>query len=299
MKRITGLFIVLIFVVVPLSIMMTGCGGAEPKEDPNLSFTLNESETGYNVRGKSDVKTTVTEITIPAEYEGKPVIAISAKAFNGFTALTKITIPDSVTSILSSAFENCRALTSVTIPDSVTSLGKTSFKNCTALSSVVIGSGIKTISENAFEGCKALTSVTFPSGLEEIGNNAFLSCSALPSVKFPEGLLNIGSYAFSLCSSLTEIKLPASLTWIGDFAFGQNNGNQYPGNLMKAYFYGPMPNGINQSFGYTWDAEGFRVYVPAQYYEDYRTADAADWQRCVVAFDLLETFDPAEVPYNG
>ena len=87
MKRIIGLFIVLIFVVVPLSIMMTGCGDAEPKEDPNLSFTLNESETGYNVRGKSDVKTTVTEITIPAEYEGKPVIAISAKAFNGFTAL--------------------------------------------------------------------------------------------------------------------------------------------------------------------------------------------------------------------
>lgn len=299
MKKFVGLLIVFVLAIVPLTVFMTGCGEDTPEENPNLSFSLNEEETGYTVRGKSAVKTTATEIAIPAEYEGKPVIAISSKAFNGFTKLTKITIPDSVKEIFSSAFENCNALQSITIPDSVTSLGKNAFKGCSALTSAVIGSGLKSISENAFENCKALTSVTFPAELEDIGKNAFLCCSSLESVKFPEGLLSIGSYAFSQCYALEEIKLPASITTIGDFAFGQNNGNEYPGSLLKAYFYGPLPNGINQSFGYTWDDNEFRVYVPAEYYEDYKNADASDWQRCVIAFNLLETFDPEEKPYNS
>ena len=61
---------------------------------------------------------------------------------NGFvkrldpTALTSVTIPDSVTSIGIWAFSYCTSLTSVTIPDSVTSIEGWAFSNCTSLTSV-------------------------------------------------------------------------------------------------------------------------------------------------------------------
>ena len=60
----------------------------------------------------------VTKITIP---EG--VTSIGDWAFYECSSLTEITIPDSVTSIGDSAFDGCTSLTEITIPDSVTSIG--------------------------------------------------------------------------------------------------------------------------------------------------------------------------------
>ena len=61
---------------------------------------------------------------------------------NGFvkrldpTALTSVTIPDSVTSIGIWAFSYCTSLTWVTIPDSVTSIGSSAFWDCYSLEAV-------------------------------------------------------------------------------------------------------------------------------------------------------------------
>jgi hypothetical protein len=50
------------------------------------------------------------------------VTSIGESAFSYCSALTGISIPDSVKSIGESAFSGCRALTSITIPDSVISI---------------------------------------------------------------------------------------------------------------------------------------------------------------------------------
>ena len=62
--------------------------------------------------------------------------SIGWSAFSGYTGLTSITIPNSVTSIDGYAFSGCTGLTSITIPDSVTNIGVYAFSGCTGLTSI-------------------------------------------------------------------------------------------------------------------------------------------------------------------
>lgn len=80
---------------------------------------------------------------------------------NVVSELTKIELPNSITSIGQNAFELCKNLTSVTIPDSVTSIGDSAFIYCSGLTSVIIGTGVTSIGAAAFFYCYNLTSVTY------------------------------------------------------------------------------------------------------------------------------------------
>ncbi len=62
----------------------------------------------------------LTEIVIPSTYNGKSVTVIAKNAFENFTNLENITIPDTITSIDEMAFNNCKNLKYLIIPESVT-----------------------------------------------------------------------------------------------------------------------------------------------------------------------------------
>ena len=64
-----------------------------------------------------------------------------------------------MTSIGRYAFSRCSALTSVTIPNSVTSIGNDAFEGCSGLTSVTIGSGVKSIGSGAIRDCPELLDV--------------------------------------------------------------------------------------------------------------------------------------------
>ena len=77
---------------------------------------------------------------------------LSESAFRYDKALAEVNFrPDlnRLTEVGDFAFDTT-ALTSVTLPDSVTSIGKGAFSADTALTSVHLGSGIATIGESAF-----------------------------------------------------------------------------------------------------------------------------------------------------
>ena len=130
-------------------------------------------------------------------------------AFNRYSGLTSVTIPNSVTSIGKSAFYNCRGLTSVTIPNSVTSIGERAFNGTgyyintsnwtngvlyignylieakdTVSGNYSIKDGTKCIADSTFEGCSGLTSVTIPNSVTSIGDNAFYNCRILGEVYY-------------------------------------------------------------------------------------------------------------------
>ena len=129
-------------------------------------------------------KGTAADVTIPSRYKGKPVTAIGHAAFFN-SAVTSVTIPDSVTSISDEAFINCPKLTNISIPNSVTYIGFSAFSSCTSLKSITLPSSLSFISGALFLGCSQLTTIHIPVSVTSIGNNAFADCPSLMTVTYP------------------------------------------------------------------------------------------------------------------
>lgn len=124
------------------------------------------------------------DVTIPSRYQGKPVTTIGHAAFFN-SAVTSVTIPDSVTSISDEAFINCPKLTNISIPNSVTYIGFSAFSSCTSLKSITLPSSLSTIQSYAFYNCGNLKTIRIPVSVTSIGNNAFVDCPSLMTVTYP------------------------------------------------------------------------------------------------------------------
>ena len=155
-----------------------------------------------------------TKITLP-----NTITSIGNNAFISCSSLTSINIPNSVTSIGYSAFHQCSSLTSINIPNSVTSIEYDAFSGCTALTSVNISNSLTEVPLSAFSGCSSLTSINIPNSVTSIGDDAFTNCDSLTSINIPNSITNIGSGAFSGPNSLTSVNIPNSVISIGDCAF--------------------------------------------------------------------------------
>ena len=129
-------------------------------------------------------KGTAADVTIPSRYKGKPVTMIDHAAFYN-SAVTSVTIPDSVTSIPDSAFGFCSQLTNISIPNSVTYIGFSAFNSCTSLKSITLPSSLSTIQSSAFYNCGNLETIRIPVSVTFIGNYAFAGCPSLMTVTYP------------------------------------------------------------------------------------------------------------------
>ena len=108
---------------------------------------------------------------------------IGGSAFQGCTALARIDLPSSLTTIGGSAFMSS-GLTAVVLPDSVREVGAQAFRNCSKLQSVTLSSGMTTISARLFENADKLTTVTIPASIQSIGEDAFNGCDGLKTIYF-------------------------------------------------------------------------------------------------------------------
>lgn len=158
---------------------------------------------------------TAADVTIPSRYKGKPVTMIDHAAFHN-SAVTSVTIPDSVTSIPDSAFGFCSQLTNISIPNSVTYIGFSAFNSCTSLKSI-----------------------TLPSSLSTIQSEAFYNCGNLETIRIPVSVTSIGNYAFDVCPSLMTVTYPGSKTQWDAISKGSNNDvleNHLVCNTLEATF---------------------------------------------------------------
>lgn len=178
------------------------------------------------------------DVTIPSRYKGKPVTMIDHAAFHN-SAVTSVTIPDSVTSIHDSAFAYCSSLTNISIPNSVTAIGSFAFEGCTKLESVTLPSSLLTISEFLFYDCSQLTTIHIPDSVSSIRTYAFYNCGKLETIRIPVSVTSIGSYAFDDCPSSMTVTYSGSKKQWDAITKGSYNGvleNHLVCNTLEATF---------------------------------------------------------------
>lgn len=188
--------------------------------------------TNYKYKG------TAADVTIPSRYKGKPVTMIDHAAFHN-SAVTSVTIPDSVTSIHDSAFAYCSSLTNISIPNSVTAIGSFAFEGCTKLESITLPSSLLTISEFLFYDCSQLTTIHIPDSVSSIRTYAFYNCGKLETIRIPVSVTSIGSYAFDDCPSSMTVTYSGSKKQWDAITKGSYNGvleNHLVCNTLEATF---------------------------------------------------------------
>ena len=157
---------------------------------------------------------TDTQIIIPLTNNGKRVVEIGDDAFEGCTAITKVTLTPSITKIGAGAFHGCTALTTVSMDfmarSALLTIGDAAFADCTKLAKVQIPSTLTAIGDWAFSGCTALTEVKMNnSAIQTIGVGAFRACTALVNFKIPASVTTLGARAFEACTSLEKVEVEA------------------------------------------------------------------------------------------
>ena len=217
---------------------------ADYVEQGGLRFYLYDSTPKYAEVEAPESGSYSGEINIPSVVssggEDYLVKYIGSNAFKE-SAVTKVTIPSSVTDILNSAFEGCASLTEVNLSEGLEQIGAYAFEH-SAVTSLTIPGTVTTIGVYAMEGMASLTKLTFAYGTEELaldgnvfngtnnvtelvidryytfGNGNGISYNTVKKVTFGEHLTTIPK---SVCQgmSLNELNVGANVTAIDRYAF--------------------------------------------------------------------------------
>ncbi|MDO4842562.1 MAG: leucine-rich repeat protein, partial [Phoenicibacter congonensis] len=219
-------------------------------------FTFSEEDaaeiTGLSSSGSIKIRNGDTNLIVPAQDEdGNAITSVGKDAFRE-KAVTKVTVPDSITSIGEGAFatssdaETAKCIKSAKLSASLTEIAPKLFEN-QLLTEIDIPSGVKTIGESAFSG-NPLKTLTLPEGVTSIGKESFLNHQlqeitipasvkiisesafarntvprnrTIQKITLSEGLESIGAKAFSqaLTSTCTTIDLPTTVTSLDSTAF--------------------------------------------------------------------------------
>lgn len=233
-----------------LPILFTMCSAVRAEESATIAYPV----TGGNIYFDPTTGTitgcddTVTEAIVPASIEGHKVEIIGDSAFRGKDNLTKVVLPEGITTVCQNAFSFNFYLESVYLPGTITDMGESVFIFTTklhtagpagggydieygwkeemptcafhyaGLKSIVVADGITTLGAACFYS-NGITEMVLPDSVTTIGGSAFSQCDYLESIELSDNLISIGYQAFNGCSQLQSISLPESLQTIDDRAF--------------------------------------------------------------------------------
>lgn len=205
-----------------------------------------------------------SEETIPLEIQGVPITMIASATSANFipiqilnidaniesigddsfvySHLTKINLPETLTTIGSDAFYHCEHLNEIILPDNLTTINKRAFYCCSNFKSIIIPKNVTTLGKEAFIYCEELTKAEILANINTIYESTFAFCYKLKEVILPNTIECIKKHAFRECSSLEEITIPASVKIIEDEAFLDCI------KLKNVTFLGDMPKFSKNTF---------------------------------------------------
>ena len=154
-----------------------------------------------------------------ADFEFSWTDTIPAYAFNNYSSLTDVILPDTIKTIEDYAFQNCTNLKNVTLSKSLESIGNYAFSGCSSIRSLDMPEGMLSIGNYAFQNCTIIKRFSLPTTLTSIGSYAFQYCTDITKISIPSGVSTIGQYTFRGCTSLETVELHEGLTAINSYAF--------------------------------------------------------------------------------
>lgn len=194
------------------------------------TYTLENDEailTGFDVAP-------LGELTIPDEVDGYPVVGLTGSLFKNNTGLTKVVVPESVTTLGTYVFSGCTELVSAEIQGAVTSMGTYTFNGCTKLEKVILGEGCTTLSNYMFKGCTALVEADMQwTDIIKIREGAFKNCKSLTTIHLPADIQTLGDSSFYGIGAET-FTVPENVTSIEDWCFAR-------ASLKEILFKGDAP----------------------------------------------------------
>lgn len=200
---------------------ISGFSSEKSSDDLTLSVTINKLTTTFSVK------------VLPIKVENGVLTKVEAN-------LTRLVLPDFVTSIASNVFRQSN-ITHVTLNEGLKSIGEQAFA-WSQITEINFPKTLVTIDEAAFYGCdylkeidlsqtsltqithetfalnKNVTVIKLPQSVKEIEYQAFLNATSLKELYLPDGLLKMGNEAFRE-SGLVNLRLPNSLCYMDQRVF--------------------------------------------------------------------------------
>lgn len=243
MKKICTFLTVLALVIICVALLPMDAEAAEIIDSgtcgENLTWTL-DSDGILTISGHGDIPSyeygeqpwAARGLLIKTIVINQGITCIGHNAFfyDGNSSLTKVILPEGLTSIGTYAFAYCENLKEITIPESLSKIYNWAFSNCTAITHVYISDIaswcsidfihnsvyssnplVDAESANLYINNKKLSgSITIPDGVRTIPAYAFKGCDEISSITIPESVKSIEIGAFDNCLSLETIHVEDS-----------------------------------------------------------------------------------------
>lgn len=189
------------------------------------------------------------DVIIPETISGEPVVMVSGRvtnregfvgAFKNNTAVTSITIPDTVTGF--GGVEGCTNLKSINVGEGNPYLASVDGMLCRKTDNglmlvlcpegkkgkAVIPDSVTEITEGAFYGCGGITEIVIGNGVTKINKDILGGCENLKHLTLGNGISNFGRPSYLIAdmgdtlenfASLESVVFGDGLTKLGDCAF--------------------------------------------------------------------------------
>ena len=137
---------------------------------------------------------------------GKNVNKLPVNLFNSAPKITEVAFESGcqLSNLPESTFDGCKYLSKITLPDSLTSIGNYAFRK-TGMSGIVLPDGVSEIGSDAFANCESLEEITLSKELTALGSGAFSGCTILSEITIPEKVKSIGSSLLRECKGLKNL----------------------------------------------------------------------------------------------
>ena len=154
----------------------------------------------------------------------------------------KVTVPDTVHSIMPNSFEN-DGITELVLPDGLTEL-ESWILTYSTIKAVTLPESLTRLGYYAFEGCRSLEEIVIPEKTESIGSGAFSNCESLKSIT----ILNPGCEIFDEARTISD-----KVNYDYNMDTGESTITASYSGVIRGYA-GSTAEAYAKKYGYTFEA---------------------------------------------